>query len=663
MRTLNLYACFGLFFVLSLGCGSNNSVAGNTPVEVSESEGEESESEGEQSLPICEDTDYSDPEFHDAFLTASEELARQGYEVIPLTWEDQENLIAEMIIALGCTPRGESSRRFGPGSCEVVTDLSTYQPDVAYCGGGARREPCGWRVIPDDCQNRNCWEHDKRVQALIEQQGPVCIWSDDTEECDAAFHLGSAACLALGQCGFFCRLIAAIALELDGIQESGKVQREECLYGTDPDADSDGYSRFADDDCNDGNGAINHGAPELCGNAIDDDCDGEVDEGFEEAGTTCIVGDGECTRLGILICGADRRTVICPATSGTPVDEICDGLDNDCDGEEDNGVLNACGECGSVPVEICDGDDNDCDGQADEDLCEGETACAPAVGACRDTGKFFYASGGSLHWFPANEIDGGSVLLSGSYKGDPTCSRDGERLAYTDRSSASGPLHLYIASSDGSDSVVYMAPVAPYDPAWSPDGSKIVFWGYTGECVFDSACPLSILDVATDTVTVVVTMEYKPRNPSFSPDGTRIVFGSDSQGRLYTVNVDGTELTEMEITNPAYQPFWSTGSETVLFYGFTEGCFWGMDGCTPHWFTIQSDGTGLSDRGEAGSQLAAWSPGGTRVATLYRSATDFVEVNIAETWTYDGGWYLPVDAEDADDTSGNIGHGSLSWCP
>ncbi len=46
--------------------------------------------------------------------------------------------------------------------------------------------------------------------------------------------------------------------------------------------------------------------------------------------------------------------------------EICDDVDQDCDEEVDEGLRNACDECGPVPVEVCNGLDDDCDGAVDD---------------------------------------------------------------------------------------------------------------------------------------------------------------------------------------------------------------------------------------------------------------------------------------------------------
>jgi hypothetical protein len=66
-----------------------------------------------------------------------------------------------------------------------------------------------------------------------------------------------------------------------------------------------------------------------------------------------------------------------------PGEERCNFVDDDCDGQVDEGQRNVCDSCGAVPADICDGSDNDCDGLIDEDLVrECETTCERGLEIC-----------------------------------------------------------------------------------------------------------------------------------------------------------------------------------------------------------------------------------------------------------------------------------------
>ncbi len=199
-----------------------------------------------------------------------------------------------------------------------------------------------------------------------------------------------------------------------------------------------------DSDCDDGDSAVNPGATEAC-DGVDNDCDGSTDEGFdsdadgtadcydvEECDGVDNDGDGdvdedEAIDASTWYADADgdgygdaaTTTAACDQPSGYTSDtsdcdddndtvypgasEACDGLDNDCDGDVDEGAMNSwyadadgdgfgdassSAEACSAPSgyvadaddcddadsavnpdadEACDGLDNDCDGVVDED--------------------------------------------------------------------------------------------------------------------------------------------------------------------------------------------------------------------------------------------------------------------------------------------------------
>jgi hypothetical protein len=179
------------------------------------------------------------------------------------------------------------------------------------------------------------------------------------------------------------------------------------------------------------------GPAELCGNAIDDDCDDMMDEGFV-LGATCTSGVGVCQRTGTTECNDEGTGTQCNAVPGTGSTETCNALDDDCDGPTDEGFMvgsacdggdgdlctegviacsggggTTCSDATGTTVDLCGGGDDDCDPASadgsedpqvgvscdggDSDLClEGTRQCSGGMLSCNDaTGSTLDVCNGS----------------------------------------------------------------------------------------------------------------------------------------------------------------------------------------------------------------------------------------------------------------------------
>ena len=87
------------------------------------------------------------------------------------------------------------------------------------------------------------------------------------------------------------------------------------------------------EDCDDTDATINPAADDAVCDGVDDNCDGTPDDEYVTTPTSC--GIGECAATGDLTCVGGAEVDSC--TAGTPSPEICDDLDNNCDGDVDEG--------------------------------------------------------------------------------------------------------------------------------------------------------------------------------------------------------------------------------------------------------------------------------------------------------------------------------------
>lgn len=253
--------------------------------------------------------------------------------------------------------------------------------NLRECTNGQETE-CGLRLYKwCDNQVDSCWDEcEGDCPEWVDVTDWSSTWYDTSPQVPTGLDFTSNIVTGyVEQCSVY-----AVVQEYSDVDGDGIIdQNDNCLSVYNPeqsDCNSDGVGDLCD--------SINPSADESACDGIDNDCDGAADEDY--------VSDENCFKPGVCSVGntgsicAEGTETACQTGSPTGQDDDCNGIDENCDGAADESYLpttTSCGvgECsangemvcvdgylrdtcapGTPLAEVCDGKDNDCNGVSDD---------------------------------------------------------------------------------------------------------------------------------------------------------------------------------------------------------------------------------------------------------------------------------------------------------
>jgi len=236
------------------------------------------------------------------------------------------------------------------------------------------------------------------------------------------------------------------------------------------------------------------------------------------------------------------------------------------------------------------------------------------------TGRIVFSTEDDVYAANADGTDLTGVTRRGGPEFDPAWAPDGSRIVYRDsRRGINHDDEIFVANADGTGARnLTRDPGNDWGPDWSPDGKTIVFNSdrdglpMGGFLVNPDGSHLR--RIPTDTY-----VEY----PAWSPDGRRIAFmggASAAEYDIWVVDIDGTNLVQLT-DSPGSDgwPSWSPDGTRIAFTSVRDDCSYSeaIDCRTtgdigPHHdvWVVNADGTGLSRVTSEFGQFVTWSPDG-----------------------------------------------------
>jgi Tol biopolymer transport system component len=184
----------------------------------------------------------------------------------------------------------------------------------------------------------------------------------------------------------------------------------------------------------------------------------------------------------------------------------------------------------------------------------------------------------------------------------------GKAVAFV--STRDGESHVFVAEDDGTNIVRVDTPGPAYNPAWSPDGTRLAV-------TVQLAGQLDVFVTDGITLTNLTENPANDSSPAWSPDGTRIAFQSNRDGDfdLYLLDVSTRrveQLTDETTRGEVFDgfPAWSPDGTRIAFSSNVAGPF------DLRLLDLSTRATTrLRVTTDAGSNLfPAWSPDGSQIA-------------------------------------------------
>ena len=233
----------------------------------------------------------------------------------------------------------------------------------------------------------------------------------------------------------------------------------------------------------------------------------------------------------------------------------------------------------------------------------------------------------------------------------PAFSPTGEEILFVSERSGERDLYIMRADGGGERPVFRTAPAYRDDPAWSPDGKKIVYSQH--DFAADLATVYTAKADGTSVTRVVEIKSSEGGEPAWSPDGTEIayvvvdeLFWTSRQIRFINLKTRKQETLLPDDIPRMRQPAWSAVHNKIAFVWIRP------EHHQQSIFIANRDGSGLQQIVEVLALSPVWSPSGDELVYSQGTAneTQIFKINLVthgvtqlthDGSNYAGDWFDP----------------------